>query len=89
MTRRALHHDWLCSVSFSFKLTMLIFSCNTVLNITMVISHLLHEETGSDRDEMCGWACSLTIRDHVRSDDIRERLKVENITERCRKARLK
>ena len=51
MTRRAFHHDWLCSVSFSFKLTMLIFSCNTVLNITMVISHLLHEETGSDRDE--------------------------------------
>ena len=30
-----------------------------------------------------------TIRDHVRNDDIRERLKVENITERCRKARLR
>ena len=28
------------------------------------------------------------FRDHVRNDDIRERLKVENITERCRKARL-
>ena len=28
-TRRDLHHDWLCSLNFSFKLTMLIFSCNT------------------------------------------------------------
>ena len=30
-----------------------------------------------------------SVRDHVRNDDIRERLKVENITERCRKARLR
>ena len=29
------------------------------------------------------------LRDHVRNDDIRERLKVENITERCRKGRLR
>ena len=27
-----------------------------------------------------------TIRDHVRNDDIMDKLKVENITERCRKA---
>ena len=30
-----------------------------------------------------------TKRDHVRNHDIRERLKVENITERCLKARLR
>ena len=33
--------------------------------------------------------CGHTLRDHVRNDDIRDRLKVENITERCRKARLR
>ena len=38
--------------------------------------------------KMCRWACSHTLRDHVRNDDTRERLKVEYITERCRKARL-
>ena len=30
-----------------------------------------------------------TLRDHLRNDDIRERLKVEDMTERCRKARLR
>ena len=30
-----------------------------------------------------------TLRDHVRNDDIRERLKVENRTERCKKPRLR
>ena len=39
--------------------------------------------------KMCRWACCHTLRDHVRNDDIREKLKVENITERCRKARLR
>ena len=39
--------------------------------------------------KMCRWACGQTVRDHVRNDDIRDRLKVENITERCRKARLR
>ena len=39
--------------------------------------------------KMCRWACGQTRIDHVRNDDIRERLKVENITERCRKARLR
>ena len=38
--------------------------------------------------KMYRWACGHTLRDHARNDDIRERLKVENITERCRKARL-
>ena len=44
---------------------------------------LPREETGSD------WTCGHTLRDHERNDDIRARLKVENITERCRKARLR
>ena len=39
--------------------------------------------------KMCRWACGHTLGDHVRNDDIRERLKVENITERCRKARMR
>ena len=30
---------------------------------------------------MCRWACGHTLRYHVRNDDIRGRLKVENITE--------
>ena len=38
---------------------------------------------------MCRWACGHTLRDHVRSDDITERHKVENITEWYRKARLR
>ena len=38
--------------------------------------------------KMCRWACGHMLRDHVRNDDIRERLKVESIAERCRKARL-
>ena len=37
--------------------------------------------------KMCRWACGHTLKDHVRNDDIRKKLKVENITERCRKAR--
>ena len=40
--------------------------------------------------KMCIWACGHTQRYHVRNDNIiRERLNVENITERCRKARLR
>ena len=34
------------------------------------------------------WACGLTLRDHMRNENIKERLKVESISERCRKARL-
>ena len=39
--------------------------------------------------KMCRWACGHTLTDNLRNDDIRKRLKVENITERCRKARLR
>ena len=38
---------------------------------------------------MCRWACGHTLRDHVRNENIKERLKVESIAERCRKARLR
>ena len=38
---------------------------------------------------MCRWACGNTLRDHTRNDNTREIIKVENITERSRKARLK
>ena len=37
--------------------------------------------------KMCRWACGHTLRDHVRNDDIREKLKVQNITERCQKSK--
>ena len=39
--------------------------------------------------KMCRWACGHTLRDHVTNENIKERLKVESIAERCRKARLK
>ena len=41
--------------------------------------------------KMRRWACGHTLRYHdiVRNDDIREILKVENTTEKCRIARLK
>ena len=38
--------------------------------------------------KMCRWACGHTLTDHVRNDDIRDRLEVENIAERYMKARL-
>ena len=38
--------------------------------------------------KMCIWACG-HIWDHVRNENIKERLKVESIAERCRKARLR
>ena len=38
--------------------------------------------------KMCRWACGHTLRYHVRNENIKERLKVESIAERCRKARL-
>ena len=53
-------------------------------------SHSLScEETGSADMKMCRWACGHTLRDHVRNENIKERLKVESIAERCRKARLR
>ena len=39
--------------------------------------------------KMSRWTCSHTLSDHVRTDDIREILTVENIIERCMKARLR
>ena len=39
--------------------------------------------------KMCRWACGHTLRDHVRNENIKERLKVESIAERCRNARLR
>ena len=39
--------------------------------------------------KMCRWACGHTLRDHVRNENINERLKVESITEGYRKARLR
>ena len=39
--------------------------------------------------KMCRWACGHMLRDHVRNENIKERLKVESMAERCRKARLR
>ena len=39
--------------------------------------------------KMCRWACGHTRRDHARNYNIKERLKVESIIERGRKARLR
>ena len=39
--------------------------------------------------KMCRWACGHTLRDNVRNENIKERLKAESIAERCRKARLR
>ena len=55
--------------------------------VPMTSSHVKKLEVTEMK--MCRWACGQTLRDHVRNDDIRKRLKVENITERCRKARLR
>ena len=39
--------------------------------------------------KMCRWACGHSLRYHTRNDNTREILKVQNITERSRKARLR
>ncbi len=54
--------------------------------VPVTSSHVMKLEVTEMK--MCRWACGHTLRDHVRNDHIREKLKVENITERCRKARL-
>ena len=36
-------------------------------------------------NKMCRWACGHTLRDHVRNENIKERLKVESIAEKCGK----
>ena len=38
--------------------------------------------------EMCRWACGNTLRDHARNDNTKAILKIENITEMCKKATL-
>ena len=48
--------------------------------VPVTSSHLKKLEVTETK--MCRWACGHTLRDHVRNDDIRERLKVENKTER-------
>ena len=55
--------------------------------VPMTSSHV--KKLGVTEMKMCRWACGPTLRYHVRNDNIRERLKVESITERCRKARLR
>ena len=39
--------------------------------------------------KMCRWTCGHTRKDHVRNDDIRKRLEVENISVLCKKSRLR
>ena len=39
--------------------------------------------------KMFRWACGHKLRDHVRNENINDRLNVESIAERCRKARLR
>ena len=39
--------------------------------------------------KMCRWACGYSLRDHVRNENIKERLNAESIAERCRKAQLR
>ena len=36
--------------------------------------------------KMCRWACGHTLRDHVRNENIKERMKIEKITDRCMEA---
>ena len=60
------------------------FSCGTV---PVTSSHVKKLEVTEIK--MCRWACGHTLRDHVRNENIKERLKVESIAERCMKARLR
>ena len=39
--------------------------------------------------KMCRWACDHMLRDHVRNENIKERMKIEKITDKCMKARLR
>ena len=57
------------------------------LGLLMTSSHVKKLEV--TETELCRWACGQSLGDRVRNDDIRERLNVENITERCMRARLR
>ncbi len=39
--------------------------------------------------KICRWTCGRTRKDHVRNDDIRNRLEVENISVMCKKSHLR
>ena len=60
-------------------------STTTVVPVTS--SHVKKLEVKEIK--MCRWARGHTLRDRVRNENIKERPKVEIITERCRKARLR
>ena len=55
--------------------------------VPVTSSHVKEREVKDMK--MCRWACGHTLRDHVRNENIKERLTVDSITERCRKARLR
>ena len=55
--------------------------------VPMTSSHVKKLEVTEMK--MCRWACGHTLRDHVKNDNIRERITVANITERSRKATLR
>ena len=55
--------------------------------VPVTISHVKKLEVKEMK--MCRWACGHMLRDHVRHENIKERVKVESITERYRKARLR
>ena len=39
--------------------------------------------------KMCRWACGHTLKDHVRNEEIRKKMGIENIAVQCVKARLR
>ena len=39
--------------------------------------------------KMCRWACGHTLKDHMKNEEIREKMGIENIAVRCVKARLR
>ena len=60
---------------------------NGMERVPVIRSHVKKLEVTEPK--MCRWACGHILRDHVRNDNIRERLKVESITDRYRKAKLR
>ena len=78
-------------VEYSFVLSclFLVFCLYAVRVETVPVTSSHVKQLEVTEMKMCRWACGNTLRDHVRNDDIRKKLKVENITERCRKARLR
>ena len=55
--------------------------------VSVTSSHVKKREVTEMK--MCRWACGHTLRDHVRNANINERLKVESITDKYRKAILR